>query len=146
MSDILTSIAFFENDPSLRALTEVILNYEESSHLYEIENELIQRILEQSMNYQVPPIEVVNMRKRRRIVRKENEPVYQLYKTIVKNNGGRVPSCSMCTICGENFNLTDQVAEGAKGQYYHRKELIQWVKTAPSSIVKDPNTGTIIPT
>ena len=68
------------------------------------------------------------------------------WKTIVKENGGTVPSCRTCSICLEPFLDTDLVSEGAHGQYYHQKEFTKWIQNPFLRQVTDPNTNVPLPT
>ena len=83
----------------------------------------------------VPPPSVRSRRKRRRLVKKQGEPAYRKWKNVSNAKTDR------CTICGDNFEKNDWVMEGAAGQWYHRKELNQWVQQTHLAQVTDPNTG-----
>jgi len=86
-----------------------------------------------------PPLFVRQQRRRRKLVLKEGQKAFYHWKTVKH----RINHChSMCSICGEEFADTDQVVEGAAGQWYHRKELTKWIRQPINSTVRDPNTNT----
>jgi hypothetical protein len=68
------------------------------------------------------------------------------WRTIVKENGGSVPSCSTFSICLELFLDSDLVTEGAPGQYYHQREFTKWIQNPVLKQVTDPNTNIHLPT
>ena len=92
----------------------------------------------------LPPPNIVQFRKRRRLVLKKGQKSYYKWKTIVKRG---LDKCNgMCTICGEHFKEEEQVIEGATGQFYHRKEMLKWIRQPAFLHVKDPNTNLVLET
>ena len=97
------------------------------------------RILDESLRTIIsPPRDVSEKRKRRRLVRKkEDGPDYQRWKTVKDQD-----KChGTCSICADTFKPDDWVMRGAKGQYYHKKEMLTWIRQPNNLKVSDPNTG-----
>ena len=97
------------------------------------------RILDESLRAtSSPPKEVSEKRQRRCLIRKkEDGPDYQRWKTVKDQD-----KChGTCSICAETFKPDDWVMRGATGQYYHRKEMLQWIRQPNNLKVTDPNTG-----
>jgi len=92
----------------------------------------------------IPPPNIVQFRKRRMLVLKKDQKSYYKWKTIL--NRGLDKCNGTCTICGEHFKEDEQVIEGAKGQFYHRKEMLKWIRQPAFLHVKDPNTNLVLET
>jgi hypothetical protein len=95
-------------------------------------------------NDDLPPLHIVKERKRRKLVINEGEKSFYKWKTILKK--GTQNCNNLCTICGETFKENDQVIEGAKGQYYHRTEMLRWIRQPYNTFVRDPNTNVVLET
>lgn len=92
----------------------------------------------------IPPKHILEQRKRRRLVLQAGEKSFYKWKTILKMG---IQKCNnMCTICGEEFHIHDQVIQGAKGQFYHRSEMLKWIRQPSNTYVKDPNTNIVLQT
>ena len=91
-----------------------------------------------------PPQHVINSRKRRRLLLKVGEKSFYKWSTVLRQ--GMDKCHGICTICGEEFGSDDQVVQGAKGQFYHRSEMLHWIRQSQNAYVKDPNTNLVLET